>query len=96
MDSKLRVKLLKAHCLLELRSAWYHPLSSADNPLKQWLYTWNMWSMVKGFAECMSGVIIDKIFEGEEEEKLKEHKEKALADFSDYKKEVKDKFFDSI
>jgi hypothetical protein len=95
MDSKLRVQLLKAHCLLELRSAWYHPLSSAYDPLMHWLYTWNMWSMVKGFAECMLGVIMEEIFEGEEE-KLKEEKEKTLADFSDYRKEVNDKSFHSI
>jgi hypothetical protein len=50
MDSKLSVQLLKAHCLLELRSAWYHPLSSADEPVKQWLYTWNMWSMMGGIC----------------------------------------------
>jgi hypothetical protein len=70
MDPQVRMELLEAHCLLEKRTAMYHPSFSSNHPVKQWLYTWNMWSMVEGFAESMLKVMIDKIFEAKDKEKL--------------------------
>jgi hypothetical protein len=51
--------------------------------------------MVEGFSECMLRVIMEEIFEGEEQ-KLKKEKEKTLAHFLDYRKEFEDKVFESI
>jgi hypothetical protein len=39
MDPNLRMALLEAHFLTEKQKEWFHPASSKDDPLKQWMFT---------------------------------------------------------
>jgi hypothetical protein len=97
MDPQLCMDLLKAHCLVEKHKDWFHPPTSQDmdQSVKQWLFTWNMWSMIEGMTEAMLPVIIQEIYEVKEQEQ--EKKQAELMDmFQVYRKEVKTSYFNSV
>jgi hypothetical protein len=96
LDKTLWVELLHAHCLLERCKLWYHPASSADKPVKNWIRMENMWLQVEGFGESMLKEIIDQIFAGEDKKEQIKMKEEIISKFVDYRKEIKDSFFDMV
>jgi hypothetical protein len=61
MDPNLCVALLDAHCLPKKRKEWFHPALSNDDPLKQWMFTWNMWAKVEMLARVMLDTLIDQV-----------------------------------
>jgi hypothetical protein len=61
MDPNLGMALLEAHCLPEKRKEWFHPALSNDDPLKEWMFTWNMWAQVKILARVMLENLIDQV-----------------------------------
>jgi hypothetical protein len=88
MDPNLRVALVEAHCLPEKRKDWFQPASSNDDPLKQWMLTWNMWAQVKMLAAVMLDNLIDQVFAKggiDLTKNLKDTKDNSMSRFNNYK-----------
>jgi hypothetical protein len=98
MDPQLCMDLLEAHYMVEKSKDWFHPPTSQDMDqlVKQWLFTWNMWSMVEGMAEEMLPVIIQEVYEEVEEQEREKKRAKLMDMFQVYRKDVKTSYFNSV
>jgi hypothetical protein len=96
MDPNLLVALLEAHCLPEKRKDWFHPASSNNDPLKQWMFTWNMWAQVEMLAAVMLDNLIDQVFAKGRINltiNIRDTKDNLMSKWDNYKNKVKVRFF---
>jgi hypothetical protein len=99
MDPNLCVALLDAHCLPKKRKEWFHPALSNDDPLKQWMFTWNMWAKVEMLARVMLDTLIDQVSGTgglDLTKDIKDTKELLFNEFDKYTQKVKGQFFHSL
>jgi hypothetical protein len=111
MSNELRFALIEAHCDPEKRKAWFHPALLANKAVKQWMFTWNMWSTFEGIVEAILNVILEEIVQvkitkvgkeldeaeaAERAEEIKLFKSKAIEEFGIYRREVKGKYFHNL